>query len=121
MYVMHAVPALTCNDPVSSKGVITVIWSYIHTGGLPLTNLFLTYSTSLPGYCNSGLNDISVSSVNTTSVTVSDIMAGAEYTFNITAENDIGSSNIICGPTFHITGEEIFSHGLIYNYYYARS
>ena len=32
---MHpqTVPALACNPPVSAGGIITVTWSYLHTGG----------------------------------------------------------------------------------------
>ena len=105
--VYCAVPALLCDAPVSSNGVITVTWSYIHTGGLPLTNLLITYTCSFLGsnFSYNNINDISVSSVNTTSVIVSDLITGAEYTFNITAENNIGSSNIVCGPTSHVIGE----------------
>ena len=33
-----------CTAPVSSNDVITVTWSYIHTGGLPLTNVSLAYT-----------------------------------------------------------------------------
>ena len=102
----HTVPAPTCSAPVSSNGVITVTWSYIHTGGLPLTNLFLTYTYSfIASNFTHNFNDVSISSVNTTSVIVSKLIAGAEYTFNITVENNIGLSNIICGPTSHIIGE----------------
>ena len=31
-------PALTCNASMSANDVVMVTWSYIHTGGLPLTN-----------------------------------------------------------------------------------
>ena len=107
-----AVPVLSCDAPVSSNGVITVTWSYIHTGGLPLTNLFLTYTHLFLGsnFTYNNINDISVSNINTTSVIVSDLIAGAEYTFNITAENNIGSSSIICGPTSHVIGEICTRH-----------
>ena len=105
------VPALLCDAPVSSNGVITVTWPYIHTGGLPLTNLFLTYTHSILGnsienFSNrSQLNMVSVNSVDSTSIVVPSLVTGAEYMFNITAENSYGSSSIVCGPTPHLIGK----------------
>ena len=97
-----AVPALTCSAPVSSNGVFTVTWSYIHTGGLPLTNVsvFYTYDDSSP-------IPVPVNNVATSSVAVSNVEAGFSYTFNITAENSIGSSSISCRPTVHVLGNSL--------------
>ena len=106
--IIIIVPALTCNAPVSSNGVITVTWSYIHTGGLPLTDLSISYASLLNhsdiliDYLS---NTVSISTVDATSITVPNLAAGAEYIFNITAENRIGLSSILCGPTFHKSGE----------------
>ena len=50
-------------------------------------------------------NAILISNVDATSITVPNLAAGAEYVFNITAENRIGSSSILCGPTSHKIGE----------------
>ena len=105
------VPALSCDAPVSSNGVITVTWSYIHTGGLPLTNVFLTYTNSVlwnstGNFSNhSQRNTVSVSSVDSTSIVVPNLVTGPEYLFNITAENSYGSSSIVCGPTPHLIGK----------------
>ena len=105
------VPALSCDAPVSSNGVITVTWSYIHTGGLSLTNLFLTYTHSILGNStgnfsnHSQLNTVSVNSVDSTSIVVPNLVTGAEYMFNIMAENSYGSSSVICGPTPHLIGK----------------
>ena len=105
------VPAFSCDAPVSSNGVITVTWSYIHTGGLPLTNVFLTYTNSILGnstgnFSNrSPLNTVSVSSVDSTSIVVPNLVTGAEYVFNVTAENSYGSSSIVCGPIPHLIGK----------------
>ena len=105
MYEMHAVPAVICNAPVSSNGVMTVTWSYIHTGGLPLTNLYLTYTRSILGNGSKQLNAVSNISVDTTLIMLPNLVTGAEYMFNVTAENSYGSSSITCGPTPHIIGE----------------
>ena len=88
-----------CNAPVSSNCIITVTWSYIHTGGLPLTNVSVFTEDS-----TIAINPIQVESIDTTSVEVPDLVAGFEYTFNITTENN-GSSSILCGPTLHRVGE----------------
>ena len=109
----HTVPALMCNAPVSSSGVITVTWSYIHTGGLPLTNLSISYTYSMSTSGSIVFRDsrpmnntvLSISNVDTTSVMIPNLVAGAEYMFIITAENSIGSSSITCGPTSHIIGK----------------
>ena len=36
---------------------------------------------------------------------VASFVTGAEYMFNVTAENSYGSSNIICGPIPHLIGK----------------
>ena len=44
--------------------------------------------------------------VNTTSIMVHNLVAGFEYTFNVTVvNNNIGSSSVLCGPTFLEIGE----------------
>ena len=104
---MHpqTVPALACNAPVSASGIITVTWSYLHTGGLPLTNVSVMYTFT--NGIQSITNPVSVSGVDTTSVEVADLIVGTEYTFNVTAENSNGSSYILCGPTLHVIGESV--------------
>ena len=91
-----SVPALTCNaTAMSVNRSVTVNWTYLHTGGLPLTNVSVSYSftkTSKPTVKPVPL------SLNTdaTSVTVLGIETGLQYTFNVTAENSNGSSNVLC-------------------------
>ena len=98
------VPSLTCDKPVSSNGLVTVNWSYNHTGGLPLTSLSVSYTKSINRSIVVSNNNVSVRSVNITSVVIPNLEVGAEYTFNITAGNRNGSSSIMCGPTSHIIG-----------------
>ena len=52
-----------------------------------------------------GSNAVSISTVDTTSIMVPNLIVGAEYIFNVTAENNVGSSSIICGPILHIIGK----------------
>ena len=98
MYEMHAVPAVICNAPASSNGVMTVTWSYIHTGGLPLTNLYLTYTRSIPGNGSKQLNAVSNVSVDTTLMMLPNLVTGAEYMFNVTAETAMGHPASHVGP-----------------------
>ena len=77
-------------------------WTYIHTGGLPLTDLSVMYSYE------EGASTVSRSvgvNLNDLSVTVSGLVAGEEYTFTVTAENSNGSSSTVCEPVNHIIGE----------------
>ena len=98
------VPGLFCNASVSSNGTVTVTWSYIHTGGLPLTNVSVSYTN------DNSLSPIPIPliSVDTTSVTIPDLKAGFEYTFNVTAENSEGSSSTVCGPITPKSGDSLF-------------
>ena len=95
-----------CNAPVSSNGVIIVAWSYIHTGGLPLTNVSVSYTYESNTTKRSPIS-IPISSVDTTSVNVDSLEAGFEYSFNITASNTYGSFSIVCGPTLYVLGKSI--------------
>ena len=85
-----------CNASVSMKGDVTVTWSYIHTGGLPLTNISVFY-TFEEGSTIGDPNLVQVGSISTTSVTLVELQPGYRYTFNITAENNNGTSSILCG------------------------
>ena len=100
------VPALICNAPVSSNGVVTVTWSYIHTGGLPLTSVSVSYRSNEDLKASESVSvPVTVTATNVTSVVVPGLVAGFEYTFNLTAQNKNGSSSILCGPTLHRVGE----------------
>ena len=99
----NTVPALVCSVPVSARGDIIVMWSYIHTGGLPLTNVSMVYIFNES--MGTITNPVSISGVDTTSVEVADLVAGFEYLFNTTAENSNGASSILCGPIHHIVGK----------------
>ena len=88
---------------MSQDGDITVMWSYVHTGGLPLTGVSVMYSyvegtsTNTEAVSSVGISDLMV--------TVPDLVAGEQYTFTVTAENSNGSSSTVCEPVDHIIGE----------------
>ena len=99
--IIITVPELFCNASVSFNGTVTVTWSYIHTGGLPLTNVSVSYKNI------NSLKPIPIPSisVDTTSVTIPDLKAGFEYIFNVTAVNSEGSSSTVCGSTTPESGD----------------
>ena len=94
----HTVPALMCNNPEFMLGGITARWSYIHTGGRDLTSVLVSY-TFQEGSIDSNPIPIPNDDPTITSINVPKLTAGIRYTFNITAVNDIGSSEEICDPT----------------------
>ena len=102
-YILTTVPEVLCPRPVSDNGTITVSWSYVHTGGLPLTGVSVQYRY------------IEGSSTNTESVTelnenanmtrVNGLIAGEDYTFIVNATNENGSSLAECPAVNHLVGE----------------
>ena len=99
----YIVPALTCNASMSANGVVMVTLSYVHTGGLPLTNLSLSY-TYEDMFIISKPVLVSISSVDTTRITIPDLEAGFRYTFIVTSQNRIGSTNTVCGLLIPMPG-----------------
>ena len=106
---LSSVPAPVCPSvPTSSNGVITVRWSYTHTGGLELTQVIVTatkgnLATDVP---NGNLTDPSQMYLNIDTFT-----AGFSYTFTVTAYNQLGSSTVQCNPVTHQMGKlAYFNH-----------
>ena len=88
------------------NGIVMVTWSYVHTGGLPLTNVSLSY-TYEDEFIISKPVPISISRVDATRITLPNLEAGFRYTFNVTSQNRIGSTSTICGLLFPIPGNSI--------------
>ena len=96
-------PAPVCsNIPTSEGGIINVTWSYIHTGGLNLTEVVVEYSESgdFQDLQNGNLTDLSQ-----TSLEVLNFTAGQTYSFQVTASNQMGSSSVLCPAVNHSVGK----------------
>ena len=93
-----------CNAPVFDQGGITVAWSYIHTGGQPLDSVSVSYTFEADSTVSDSVS-VTLSNTKSTVVNVPRLGAGVRYTFTITAVNSIGSSYIVCGPTFLSVGK----------------
>ena len=85
---------------------ITITWSYIHTGGLPLTSVSVVYRFE-EGLALSPPVDVEIANTVVTIATMIDLVAGRLYTFTISNENSNGSSSIDCGPIRHNLGENV--------------
>ena len=53
----------------------------------------------------STIGAISISDIKAESVEVPNLVTGFDYSFNVTAVNSIGRSNILCGSVVHRVGE----------------
>ena len=108
-----SVPEITCPIPLSEDGIITVSWSYVHTGGLPLTALSVMYS--YVDRQTTFTNPVPINDVGSLSATVSGLVVGFMYTFSVTAENSNGSSTTICVSVLHEIGKinRVYIYGLL--------
>ena len=99
-----SVPELTCTVVESeTTGIITVTWSFIHTGGLPLTALSADYSFIrglTPNNDGMVINDL-----DRLTADFSNLVVGFTYEFTVTARNENGSSTASCGSVFHTVGK----------------
>jgi len=99
-----AVPAPVCwGPPTSSGGVITVHWNYTHTGGMDLTRVVIAATrgveTAHLNVPNGNLTDLSQMTLDVTTFT-----AGFEYTFTVTAYNEMGPGTAVCDRVTHLIG-----------------
>ena len=108
----NSVPEITCPMPLSEDGIITVSWSYVHTGGLPLTALSVMYS--YVDHQTTFTNPVPISDVSSLSATVSGLVVGFMYTFSVTAENSMGSSTTTRASVLHEIGKQSLHVGMAF-------
>ena len=101
--ILTTVPEVVCSKPVSENGTLTVSWSYIHTGGLPLTGVSVRYRY-VEGF---SINTEIVQGVIKSAVMARahDLVVGKDYTFIVNATNMYGSSIAECPAINHLVGE----------------
>ena len=84
---------MATSPPTSSGGVVTVSWSYAHTGGLPLTRVLVQYQSVPDGMLMTPPGgNVSNPLSSFTSLAVEGLIAGDKYQFSVTASNAEGSS-----------------------------
>ena len=85
--------------------MISIQWSYVHTGGLNLTQILVqSFSVDLNGFEvleNGNLTDLESSSFDAEGFT-----AGESYVFRILAFNDLGFGQADCPAVLHRIGED---------------
>ena len=104
--ILLPVPAPRCiEQPASQNGVISIQWSYVHTGGLNLTQVLVqSFNADVNGFElleNGNLTDLESSSFDAEGFT-----AGESYVFRILAFNDLGFGQADCPAVLHRIGED---------------
>jgi hypothetical protein len=56
---------------------------------------------------------VSISSVDTTRITVPNLEAGFRYTFNVTSQNRVGATSTLCELLISATGKFEYQHACI--------
>ena len=90
--------------PTSSDGVITIHWNYTHTGGLELTRVFVTAYMGILANIQLDVPNGSLTDLSQMSLDIATFTAGFQYTFQVTAYNQFGSSTAQCDPVMHLIG-----------------
>ena len=103
---------MAAGAPISSGGVVTVSWSYAHTGGLPLTRVLVQYQSVPDGMLMTAPGgDVANPLSSFTSLAVEGPVTGEEYQFRVTASNVEGSDVIVLPIFKHTVGEPVRERG----------
>ena len=106
-----SVPAPVCpTPPISSGGVITVHWSYTHTGGLELTQVIMTAHRDVQTNIQVDVPNGNLTDPSQTYLNISTFTTGFSYTFQVTTYNKLGSSTAQCDPVIHLIGMSAGGH-----------
>ena len=109
MVLFISVPELSCSVSESETyGDITVTWSFVHMGGLPLTAVLTNYTFMEGSTVSRG--GMTVDNLNSETARVPNLVVGITYEFTVTARNEEGSATASCGSVFHRIGNEKFDH-----------
>ncbi len=88
-----AVPSLVCDMAESTaNGGIMIYWRFIHTGGLNITSINITYTINNQATIQYG-PDVDV---NDTAAFIPSLIAGYSYVATVAAENSVGSTSVGC-------------------------
>ena len=101
-----SVPAPLCSSVTADAGIVTVVWSFTHTGGLELTNLTVHWFYIDGTFTNTSSREVAELSQN--SLLVSGLEVGFVYTFSIEAGNELGSETAVCTPFTHSIGRYMY-------------
>lgn len=106
IYALFIVPEIQCRTaPFSNNGTIEVSWFYVHTGGLNLTQVSVSYSLDSPVLRFQQPNDSQpLAGVDSTSFVAYELQAGNNYIFKIVSSNSVGHSSATCPPVIHDIG-----------------
>ena len=101
--ILYLAPELQSVTLTNVNGNLTVKWTFIHTGGIPLDNISISCrseeGTNITLLCESECTGQSIS--------VGPVTAGSNYTCIITATNSIGSDMMNTNSIIVITGKYI--------------
>ena len=111
---MHAistliVPKIECQEsPLSQNGIIVVTWSYIHTGGLNITQVYVTYSLDQSSLefqqLPNGIIPVEEGADSPRNLAVRNLVSGNSYIFMVMASNEEGNSSTVCPSVVHDIG-----------------
>ena len=88
------VPAPVCSTSTPSNGGINITWSFLHTGGQPLTEILITYVFK-QGSVNMTELGPEVD-IDTENVVIPSLVAGFVYIPIVNASNEDGSTAVEC-------------------------
>ena len=84
--------------------MITVRWSFTHTGGLELTQVMVTAYKGVQSNIQLDVPNGNLTDLSQMSLDIATLAAGFQYTFQVTAYNKLDRSTAQCDPVIHLIG-----------------
>ena len=91
------VPTLQCNSSMSTGGGVYLSWTVAYNGGRNVTSIQIEYTLAASTQHYQPI-DALVTSSATSVLVMQQFVASRSYLFQISANNSIGSSNVVRGP-----------------------